>query len=181
MTPDLNDTSTYQLVPKLKENGSIDKSQFTMHLRDNETESWIEFGTPSDDSKYVWVDLTEEPILWSINLRTSNIEEVNPIEASGLVFDSSNSYSYIPDADLDTLNSYMNSEMYRDPCSITDYILSCSCTNTTDIDATFPAIELVSGSSSNMTTFNIMGSDYMYWSNSTSSCISYFMSSPNSV
>jgi hypothetical protein len=106
MKPDLGDSSTYQLVPKLKENGAIDKSQFTMHLRASGTDSWIEFGATSDDSKYTWTDLTSNPTLWSTILRETNTGNA----ATGAIFDSGTSNTYIPSADLTNLVAWMNTE-----------------------------------------------------------------------
>ena len=92
MKPDLGDSDTYQLVPKLKANGAIDKSQFTMHLRDEGTDSWIEFGSTSDDDKYSWTDLTSNPTLWSTMLRETNSGST----VSGAIWDSGTSNTYIP-------------------------------------------------------------------------------------
>jgi hypothetical protein len=48
-------------VPKLKENGAIDKSQFIFHLTDGTDRtktSYLEFGTSADDTKYLFTSLS---------------------------------------------------------------------------------------------------------------------------
>lgn len=160
MKPDLGEEGTYQLVPKLKENGSIDKSQFTMHLRDSGTDSWIEFGSSSDDTKYTWTSLTSGATLWSTMLRDSNTDSS---EASGAIFDSGTSNSYLPTTDLEGIVSWLNNESST-TCEKNGYIISCECSSTVDLDATFPDMELTVGSSSDPIKLTIKGSDYMVYS-----------------
>jgi hypothetical protein len=63
-----------------------------MHLRDEGTDSWIEFGSTSDDGKYSWTDLTSNPTLWSTMLR----ETSSGATVSGAIWDSGTSNTYIP-------------------------------------------------------------------------------------
>ena len=170
MKPDLGDSDTYQLVPKLKANGAIDKSQFTMHLRDIGTDSWIEFGTTSDDFQYSWTYLTSNPTLWSTMLRETNTGST----VSGAIWDSGTSNSYLPQTDLDGVVDWLNSELSSDnDCEIIDYIITCPCSSSPDFDSYFPILEITTGSSSDPLLMKIKGSDYMYYSSSDRVCYSY--------
>ena len=171
MKPDLGESDTYQLVPKLKDSGAIDKAQFTMHLRDTGTDSWIEFGSTADDDKYTWTHLTANPTLWSTMLRETNTWAT----VSGAIWDSGTSNTYIPSADLNGVRDWLNIELSSD-CAISNYVIECPCSSSTNLDSHFPDLEITTGSSSSPLKLVIKGSDYMYYSTSNSQCESYIMS-----
>lgn len=92
------------------------------------------------------------------------------MKATGLVFDSGTSYTYIASADLEVLKTFINKS-----CSISNYIMTCTCSSESAIDTEYPVIELTHGSSSSLQKISLKGSAYMQYTSGTT-CTSYFRS-----
>ena len=73
--------------------------------------------------------------------------------------DAGASYSHAPESDMQLLLSWIGTS--KQSCSYLNYIISCPCSGSPDLDVTFPVLEFELGTPNLASNFKIKGSGYM--------------------
>jgi len=129
----------------------------------------VEFGTPST-YYFLYIGLIGNPSAWTTVMRSNNVS--NNVNAFSVSFEMSLPSILVSHNDLEEVKDFISS--LGSSCSISDFIIDCSCDTAGDLDAQFPEIAMTIGTFEMRVSLFLGGSVYMYVDGS--SCKSYFRS-----
>lgn len=170
----LDSTNTAEsYIYMLKLNKAIEKQQFTLYYGYPEdiSKAYIEFGSTTTSFKYA--GMPNLSLKWKLSMREDNM--IGAIQASGVVFDSSSQWSYMPTKDFQVYKT--NFFKYKDWMNCTEIDGQMICY---DCDSSktpfFDPLEIGLGTKNQAVKLTLKGPAHMHYN--TTLCLSTFRSSP---